>query len=281
MLIEFTDVSFTHSKRTPFATQALDKLNIRITEGDWLVVMGPTGAGKSTFLQHMNALLKPESGEIKLHGHNIHASRELRREARQKVGLVFQYPEHQLFGNTVWEEVSYGLINFGCPEALLAGKVKQAMEMVGLDFEKYKGRQPYQLSGGEKRRVVLAGVLACQPEIIALDEPTAGLDAAGRQILIRTIADLNRKHNITVIWVTHEISEISHLAKRLVIMDRGKIVLDNEIRKGLESSLVEDLGLDIPLPLQTARLLRKKGCQIQGSPVTLEEIKTEILKLGQ
>lgn len=279
MSIELINVSYTYSKSTTFAKQALEKINFRIGSGEWVAVMGTTGSGKSTLLQHLNGLLKPQTGEVLLNNVNIHSSSETLRQARQKVGLVFQYPEHQLFGSSVWEEIAYGPLNFGYTDAEIDSMVSSAMESIELDFEKYRDRSPYNLSGGEKRRVALAGVLASKPSVIILDEPTAGLDFQGRQRLIDTIVKFNQDQGITVIWVTHEISEIASLASRVVVLDQGRIILDGSTRDVLSNPLLPKLGLDVPLAVEIAEVLKKKGKNVEGQSITLDEIKEQILRL--
>ncbi|MHB9094663.1 MAG: energy-coupling factor transporter ATPase [Eubacteriales bacterium] len=279
MPIELKNISYTYSKGTPFSKRGLGDFNFRVDDGEWIAVMGPTGSGKSTLLQHLNGLLKPDRGEVLLNGVNIHSSASALREARRKVGFVFQYPEHQLFGGTVFEEVAYGPENFGYAASDVEETVKTAMEAAGLDFITYKDRSPHELSGGEKRRVALAGVLAVNPQVIALDEPTAGLDPAGQKMLLQTINELNKAHGITVIWVTHEISEIAALADRLLVLNQGRTVLEGSVREMLEHPLLNELGLDVPVAVTVARGLRKNGRLVDGRPVTVEEIKREILRL--
>ncbi|MBU7007432.1 energy-coupling factor transporter ATPase [Phosphitispora fastidiosa] len=279
MSIEIKNVSYKYSKGTPFARQAIKGIDLRAARGEWLAVMGPTGSGKSTLLQHLNGLLKPDSGEVLLDDKNIHSSAASLREARRKVGLVFQYPEHQLFGASVYEEVAYGPENYGYPQDEITELVQRAMDTVGLGYERYKNRQPYELSGGEKRRVALAGVLAASPEVIVLDEPTAGLDTSGRQLLIGTITRLNRDHGITVIWVTHEITEIAHLADRLVVLNNGEAVITGKTRDVLADPIMSEMGLDIPPAAVISRELRGRGLEVRGQPVTLDEIREEIIRL--
>lgn len=281
MSIEFLNVSYIYSKGTPFARQSLKNINLTVNNGEWLVVMGPTGSGKSTLLQHLNGLLKPAEGRVLLDGSDINASRLNLKIAREKVGLVFQYPEHQLFGSTVFEEVAYGPENFGLNKDQIPETVEEAMNTVGLDYMLFKDRSPHELSGGEKRRVALAGVLASKPAIIALDEPTAGLDSAGKKALVETITRLNRKSGITVIWVTHEITEISALADSLLVLEQGQARLCGPIREMLCNPLLEKLGLDLPLAVQIANGLRGRGKNIKGCPVTIDEIEQEILRLGR
>ena len=279
MSIEIKNVSYVYSKGTPFARQAIKGINLRAARGEWLAVMGATGSGKSTMLQHLNGLLKPDSGEVLLDDKNIHSSAASLREARQKVGLVFQYPEHQLFGATVYEEIAYGPENYGCFPDEIPELVQRAMDTVGLGYDRYKSRQPYELSGGEKRRVALAGVLAALPEVIVLDEPTAGLDAVGRQLLTETITRLNRDRGITVIWVTHEIKEIAHLADRLIVLNKGEVAIAGKTREVLADPMMLELGLDIPPAVAISRELGGRGVQVRGQPVTLDEIREEIIRL--
>ena len=277
MPLELKSVNYTYSKGTPFAHKGLSEVSVRVSDGDWIAVMGPTGSGKSTLLQHMNGLLKPDTGEIMLNNENIHSSKGCLEVARKKVGFVFQYPEHQLFGSTVYEEVAYGPENFGFEG--IEKQVATAMAAVGLDFAKYKDRSPHELSGGEKRRVALAGILAVNPQVIALDEPTAGLDPNGKKMLFDTIAALNRQWGVTIIWVTHEISEISMMANKLLVIDRGRIVLQGPVREILANPLMSELGLDVPVAVTVADGLKRKGKPVQGKPFTVDEIKKEVLRL--
>ncbi len=279
MPIEFRNISYTYSKKTPFARKGLTNVSLTVNDGEWVAVMGPTGSGKSTLLQHLNGLLKPDLGEVLLDHVNIHSSSAALRETRQKVGLVFQYPEHQLFGSTVYEEIAYGPENYGYAASDVEQRVKTAMETVGLDYLKYKDRHPYELSGGEKRRIALAGVLATDPQIIALDEPTAGLDPSGRQKLVETITQLNRDYGKTVIWVTHEITEIAALVNRVLVIKDGQVVLDGAAREVLNNHLMTQLGLDVPVAVEISHHMRRKGKAVEGQPLTIEEIKKEIVRL--
>lgn len=281
MSIVLKNVSYTYSGGTPLARQSLRNVDISVSDGEWVVVMGPTGSGKSTLLQHLNGLLKPSLGQVLIDGTDIHSSVSRLKAARQKIGFVFQYPEHQLFGSTVFEEVSYGPVNFGYSESEVEGMVQNALSIVGLSFTDYKDRSPHELSGGEKRRAALAGVLATSPKVIALDEPTAGLDYNGKRRLVETVARLNQERGTTVIWVTHEISEIATLANRLIVLNQGKVVLDGNAREGLYNPLLDELGLDIPLAVRVAKSLKKRGKVIEGHLVTVDEIKGEILRLAR
>ncbi len=279
MSIVLRNISYTYSKGTPLAKPGLTNIDLQIEDGEWVIVMGPTGSGKSTLLQHLNGLLKPDTGSVLIDNINIHSSSATLREARQKVGFIFQYPEHQLFGSTIFEEISYGPENFGYPRSDVEKKVKEAMDLVGLDFVKYKDRSSYRLSGGEKRRVALAGALAANPRIVALDEPTAGMDLAGKQMIIKTVTQLNRNFGVTIIWVTHEITEIAELVNRVFVLDSGRLVAEGTVRVMLASQLLMKYGLDVPVAVAVANGLRKKGKYVEGQPITVEEIKREIIRL--
>lgn len=279
MSIQLKNVSYTYSKKTSFSSQGLVDISLGIQDGEWLMLMGPTGSGKSTLLQHLNGLLKPDRGEVLINGVNIHSSKEALRQARREVGLVFQYPEHQLFGSTVFEEIAYGPENYGLAETDVEARVREAMDTVGLDYDRYKDRSPYELSGGEKRRVALAGVLAVQPRFIALDEPTAGLDYAGKAMLLEAITRLNREYGITVVWVTHEAAEIAGLADRLLVISKGSVVLDGPVREVFAQPLLMELGIEVPLAVNVAHGLKKKGWQFSDMPVTVPEVTDEILRL--
>lgn len=279
MSIELKNVNYIYSKGTPFARQSLHDINLFIADGEWVTLMGPTGSGKSTLVQHLNGLLKPTDGKVLLNGEDIHGSLSTLKKSREVVGLVFQYPEHQLFGASVIEEITYGPINFGYSAEEAEELAREAMETVGLEFEKYKDRSPHELSGGEKRRVALAGVLAVKPKVIALDEPTAGLDMTGKKVLTETITRLNREKGITVIWVTHEITDIALLAERLIVLKSGGVVLDGPLRETLSNPLMQELGLDVPVAVEVANGLKRRGKQMDGLPLTIDEIHDEIIKL--
>jgi energy-coupling factor transport system ATP-binding protein len=279
MPIQLKDVSYTYSKGTPFSIQGLSGINLHIQDGEWIVIMGPTGSGKSTLVQHLNGLLKPDNGEVIISGTNIHSSPKALRQARREVGLVFQYPEHQLFGSSVFEEIVYGPENYGLEGIEVELRVMDAMAAVGLDYERYKDRSPHELSGGEKRRVALAGVLAIQPRLIALDEPTAGLDYDGKAMLLKTMTRLNRELGITVVWVTHEITEIADLADRLLVIDKGRVALDGPVREVMGKPLLLELGIEVPLAVRVGHGLKEKGWDFTDIPVSVQEAADLILRL--
>lgn len=279
MPIELKDVSYTYSKGTPFSIPGISTINLSIKDGEWVVVMGPTGSGKSTLVQHLNGLLKPDNGEVVVNGSNIHSSKKALRQARREVGLVFQYPEHQLFGSSVFEEIAYGPENYGLEGIEVESRVMDAMAAVGLDYNRYKDRSPHDLSGGEKRRVALAGVLAGKPKLIALDEPTAGLDYDGKAMLLKTIAGLNREFGISVVWVTHEITEIADMANRLLVLDKGRVALDGPVREVLSEPLLLELGIEVPLAVRVAHALIKRGWHFTEIPVSIQEAADQILRI--
>lgn len=279
MPIELTNVSYTYLKGTPLARLGLRDVDLHIGDGEWIAVMGPTGSGKSTLLQHLNGLLKPDAGTVLIDNFDIHSSAKILRETRQKVGLVFQYPEHQLFSSTVWKEICYGPENFGFSSSDVETAVKKAMDIVGLEFTRYKDCSPTELSGGEKRRVALAGILAANPRFIVLDEPTAGMDYSGKQRIVEAVRQLNRDRGVTVVWVTHDITEVADLADRLLVLNSGRVEAVGATREILADLRLAALGLDVPIAVTVADCLRKKGKPLAGYPVTIDEIKQEIVNL--
>ena len=279
MLIELKNISFTYSKGAPFAKQALKDISLSVRAGEWVVLLGAPGSGKTTLLEHINGLLRPDCGEVLVDGVNIHSSIAELKKNRRKIGLLFQYPEHQIFGATVKEEISYGPRNFGYPPAEAETRVKKAMTSLGLDYCAYKERSPYELSGGEKRRLALAGIVACNPEILVLDEPTAGLDRTGKEMVIDTIASLHRSCKVTVVWATHNLDDVINMADNLVVLNHGRIAASGPIRETAAGPVLAELDLSIPLAVNIAGRLRKKGKPLTGNPLTLEEIKSEIINL--
>lgn len=221
-ILEVHDLSHVYSKGTPFEQKALDHVNLNVERGEFLAIIGHTGSGKSTLIQHLNGLLRPTDGQVLLHGKNIFASDCDIRRVRFRIGLVFQYPEYQLFEETVGKDIAYGPTNMGLDAAEIERRVAQAMEDVGLDVS-LRDKSPFELSGGQKRRVALAGVVAMQPEILVLDEPTAGLDPAGRREMFELIRRLHDLHGTTIVLVTHSMEDAARMADRLVVMQNGRV----------------------------------------------------------
>ncbi len=264
----------------PFEYKALDGISVEIHDGEFVGLIGHTGSGKSTLIQHLNGLLKPTSGTIEVNGIKIeHKSKQLK-ELRQKVGLVFQYPEHQLFEDTVYLDIAFGPKNLGCSPSEIELRVKEAMELVGLDYESIKDRSPFELSGGQRRRVAIAGVLAMKPEILVLDEPTAGLDPRGRDEILGRIAELHRKYNLTTILVSHSMEDIAKLVDRIIVMNKGKIALDGTPEEVFRhAQQLSEMGLAVPNIAHLIKKLREAGLDVPDNIFTVERAKEEILRV--
>lgn len=278
-LVEIKNLSHIYSEGSIFEKKALDNVNLSIKEGEFVALIGHTGSGKSTLIQHLNGLLKATRGNIFIDNVDITEKKVMLRDIRKKVGLVFQYPEYQLFEETIERDVSFGPINQGVTGEELKTRVKDAIESVGLNYEELKDKSPFELSGGQKRRVAIAGVLAMNPKILILDEPTAGLDPAGRDEILGEIKNIYEKKNITIILVSHSMEDVAKLADRIIVMNSGKVFMDDiprEIFKR-EDELVS-VGLGVPQVTSFMRALKKKGVDINDDCITIEEAKTEIEK---
>ena len=227
--IELKDISYTYMPGTPYERKALRHVSLTIADGTFVAIAGHTGSGKSTLLQHLNGLLTPTTGQVFVDGVDLSPKQRSEKlaalAARRSVGMVFQYAENQLFEETIYEDIAFGPRNFGCEEAEIDKRVRGAMALVNLDFETYKDRSPFQLSGGQMRRVALAGVLALQPRYLVLDEPTAGLDPKGRKALLQVIRELHKKAGTTIIFVSHNMDDIFALADEVVVMKQGELLL--------------------------------------------------------
>lgn len=280
MSLKLEGVCHTYQPNSPYETPALKDINLEIHEGEFVAIIGHTGSGKSTLVQHFNALLKPTSGRVTVDGIEIGAKGVKLKEIRQKVGLVFQYPEHQLFEETVYEDIAFGPKNLGLPPHLVAKRVKKAMAMVGLDYARYKDSSPFVLSGGEKRRAAIAGVLAMEPKYLVLDEPTAGLDPRGRDDILERIDRLYHQEGITIILVSHSMDDVARLAQRLIVINQGEIFCSEATRKVFAShQQLQAMGLDIPTVTKLMIRLKEKGWRVRTDLLTIEEAKAEILKI--
>jgi energy-coupling factor transport system ATP-binding protein len=265
---------------TPYETKALDDINLTIESGDFVAIIGHTGSGKSTLIQQLNGLIKPTSGEITVNNFEITKPKVKLSEIRKKVGLVFQYPEYQLFEETVAKDVAFGPQNLGLPEDEIEKRVIEALNLVGLDYEEVKEKSPFELSGGQKRRVAIAGVLAMNPEILILDEPTAGLDPKGRDEILDQIKALHEKNNITVILVSHSMEDVARLASKLYVMSGGKLVLEGSpIEVFKDAEYLESIGLGVPQIVKVVKKLNQKGYKISEDTITVEGAKEEILRI--
>ncbi|MBH6946087.1 energy-coupling factor transporter ATPase [Clostridioides difficile] len=281
MSIIVKNLTHIYNEGMPFASKALDDISFEIKDRDFVGLIGHTGSGKSTLIQHLNGLLKPSSGEIFINGFNITDKNLNLTEIRKRVGVVFQYPEYQLFEETIDKDIAFGPSNLGLEESEIHNRVKASMEAVGLDYEGFKDKSPFELSGGQKRRVAIAGVIAMNPEVLILDEPTAGLDPGGRDEIFNLIKDLHEKKNMTIILSSHSMDDMAKLAKTLIVMNHGSVEFMGTPREVFKSnaSKLKDIGLDIPQVLELALKLREKGFDISEDILTLEEAKQEILKV--
>ncbi len=279
MLIETKNLSHVYMPGTPFQVKALHEVNFVVEKGAFVGIIGETGSGKSTLVQHLNGLLKPTSGEVLVDRQNIWQEGMDLRRLRSRIALLFQYPEHQLFEETVYKDVAFGPRNLGLEGTALEERVRYGMELMGLDFETCKDRSPFNLSGGEKRRAALAGILAMQPETIVLDEPTAGMDPSGRKQLLKQIRKLHREEGMTVILVTHDMEEIVRSAEKLYVFSGGRIVLQGLPSEVFSSSrYLRELGLDVPPLADLLQSLREFGLELRTDIFDEQDAAQEIIK---
>ena len=282
MSIKVNNLSYIYDEGMPFETIALDNIDFEINEGEFVGLIGHTGSGKSTLIQILDGLLKPSKGNVLINNKNIFKKNKNSKNFRKKIGLVFQYPEHQLFEETIYKDVSFGPKNLGLDKEEINKRVNESMDLVGLDFEKYKDVSPFELSGGQKRRVAIAGVLAMDPDVLILDEPTAGLDPKGRDEILNQIKKMNEKNNKTVILVSHSMEEIANLVNRLIVLSKGKKVLDGSVRDVFKKAdLLEEIGLGVPQITKLINKLNEKGFKFEDTILTVKEAKSLILsKIG-
>jgi energy-coupling factor transport system ATP-binding protein len=248
-----------HYRSCPRVSVALEDISLTIHDGELLALIGHTGSGKSTLAQHLNGLLEPTSGRVLVDGEDINQKGARRRALRFRVGLVFQYPEHQLFEETVFKDIAFGPKNMGLTGQQVDQRVREAMARVGLDFEEMKDRSPFELSGGQMRRVALAGVLAMQPRVLVLDEPTAGLDPRARDFLLGDIKRLNQE-GTTVVMISHAMDDVARLATRVAVLEKGRLVMQGSTLEVFsQQERLAAMGLDIPDGFKLARRLRQAG----------------------
>jgi len=270
--IEVEDLTHVYLRGTPMETTAVRDVTLRIDEGEFTVLIGPTGSGKSTLVQHFNALLKPTTGKVRVGGRDLSDPKTDLRAVRHQVGLLFQYPEYQLFEETVDEDVAFGPRNMGLPADEVRERVRNALEAVGLDPATFGPRSPFTLSGGEMRRVATAGVLAMTPKVLVLDEPAAGLDPRGKAEILGKIRSLHDGAGITVVLITHSMDEAAALASRVVVMDRGRVVMDGPTREIFaRADELRAIGLGIPAVTTLVRDLRNRGIPVRTDVLTFEE----------
>ncbi|KJU71491.1 energy-coupling factor transporter ATPase [Clostridium baratii] len=280
MSIKIENLTHVYMANGPFEKKALDNVNLDIKDGEFIALIGHTGSGKSTLIQHMNGLLEATSGKIIVDGEDITQKGVKLSDVRKKVGLVFQYPEYQLFEETIAKDIAYGPTNLGLDEEEIDKRVKKSMEMVGLDYEVYKDKSPFDLSGGQKRRVAIAGVIAMEPKTLILDEPTAGLDPKGRDDILEQIQLLHSKYNMTIILVSHSMEDVAKIAQRVIVMNKGKVALEGtpaEVFKHVKE--LEEIGLGVPQVTYLMMKLREKGYKVSDEVYTIEQCKKELMKL--
>lgn len=278
MRIVVENVSYIYKKGTPFETKALDGINLTIEPGEFVGLIGHTGSGKSTLVQHLNGLLLPSEGNIWVGELDLLSDKGNLKQIRQRVGLVFQYPEHQLFEETVYEDVAFGPKNLDLSPEEVDARVREALTMVGLDIDRVKDRSPFALSGGQMRRVAIAGVLAMGPKVLILDEPTAGLDPKGRDEILEQIAAMHRSLGITVVLVSHNMEDVARYASRVLVMHRGQVVMDGPPRKVFaRTEELQSIGLGVPLVSILMERLKDLGHNLRTDVLTVEEAGKEIL----
>ncbi|WP_105616871.1 energy-coupling factor transporter ATPase [Vallitalea okinawensis] len=271
MPIETKSLTYIYGEGTPYEKTAIKDVNIAINNGEFIGLIGHTGSGKSTLIQHFNALLKPTSGKVIVNGKDLGDDKTSKKEVRQKVGLVFQYPEHQLFEMTVYKDVAFGPENLGLNKEEVDQRVIRSLKLVGLT-EKHYEKSPFELSGGQKRRVAIAGVLAMEPDILILDEPTAGLDPKGRDEILDQVKALHDETGITVILVSHSMEDVAKYVERLIVMGDGHVQFDGSPKEVFKNSkeLVE-MGLGVPQVTDLMNALQEKGFHIPDTIITVEE----------
>lgn len=267
-----------YSKGTPFETGALKGVSVDFEQGEIVALIGHTGSGKSTLLQHLNGLLKPDSGEVLFEGKDIFESKEFLRSCRFNVGLCFQYPEQQLFESTVYKDIAFGPKNMGLSDEEIKERVLKSISYVGLS-EDYLEKSPFDLSGGEKRRVAIAGVIAMEPKVLILDEPTAGLDPIGKNGLLKLIKEYNSATGSTVIFVSHNMDDVAVVADRVVVMNKGEVATCGTVSEVYsKGELLASLGLDVPEITSVFIKLKESGFDLGKTEYTVEGAKTAILK---
>ena len=278
-IIRIENLTHTYGEGTPFRRSAVENLSLDIYRGEFLGLIGHTGSGKSTLIQHLNGLLKPTGGRVLLDGEDIWADPKKIRSVRFRVGLVFQYPEYQLFEETVYRDIAFGPTNMGLTGSELDRRVHDAARFAGLD-EGLLQKSPFALSGGQKRRVAIAGVIAMEPEVLILDEPTAGLDPAGRESILQNIRDYQKAQNATVIMVSHSMEEIASNVTRLVVMNDGRIARTGTPREVFtHAQELMEIGLDVPQVTRVFLRLRELGVDVDTSVFTVDQAKEAFLRM--
>ncbi len=280
MSIKARNLTYIYDEGMPFEHKAVDDVSFEIESGDFVGLIGHTGSGKSTLIQHLNGLIRPSRGEIEINGFKISSDSQNLTELRKRVGVVFQYAEYQLFEETVEKDIGYGPKNLGLSEEEINKRVRESMEAVGLDYDKYKDNSPFELSGGQKRRVAIAGVIAMRPEVLILDEPTAGLDPGGRDEIFELIKNLRKTFDMTIVLSSHSMDDMAKLVNTLMVMNKGRLEMMDTPRNIFKNHAhrLREIGLDIPQVLELAIKLRDRGIMVREDAITIGEIKEDILR---
>ena len=280
MSIKLEHVSYTYMPGTPYEKEALKDVSLEIKKGEFVAIIGHTGSGKSTLVQNLNGLLHPSKGIASLDGINLADKTKEAKAARSRIGMVFQYPEHQLFAETVYEDIAFGPKNLGLDHDAIDVRVQDAMKFVGLDFETFAGRSPFSLSGGQMRRVAIAGVVALNPDYLILDEPSAGLDPGSRNAVFAEVMALYKKRGITIIMVTHSMEDAAQFAKRMLVIYQGKVIIDGKPGEVFlkEKDRLLEAGMDIPEVYKLADALRARGMRLPSEITDAKTLLAEIKK---
>jgi len=280
-ILEVKNLTHTYDGNTPFMNDAVKDVSFSVKKGEIIGIIGHTGSGKSTLVQHLNGLLKATSGEVLLDGKNIWDDPKKIRLVRSRVGLVFQYPEYQLFEDTVYKDIAFGPKNMGLSDNEIAHRISEICELVGIKAE-YLEKSPFDLSGGEKRRVAIAGVMAMQPEIIVFDEPVAGLDPRGRADVIKMIYDYSNKYGATVLIISHNMEDMALIADKLIVMNKGELVLfDTTENVFKQHEFLKDIGLNVPMVTQVMLALKEKGLSVPDDIFTVDRAVDYLLTLSK
>ncbi len=279
MSIQLNNVSYIYGKDTVYQTLALNDINLDIKDGEIVSIIGHTGSGKSTLMQLLNGLLKPTQGTVKINSIQTDIDKKALNNLRKSIGLVFQYPEYQLFEETVYNDIAFGPKNLGLSDDEVDKAVKDSMEIIGLNYDEFNDKSPFDLSGGQKRKVAIAGVLAMKPKILLLDEPTAGLDPAARDELIEILKKIYAVNNITLIFISHSMEDVLSLAQRIIVLDKGSIILDGKKEEVFSNvELLEKAGLDIPQNVKILFNLIQNGWITDKFLFDTSELKNFILE---
>ena len=277
MSIVIEHLNYVYMQGGPYETKALDDVSLTIHDGEFVGLIGHTGSGKSTLVQHLNGLILPTSGQITVDGMDLADKNTDKRAIRRRVGLVFQYPENQLFEETVAKDIAFGPKNLGLDEAEIDRRVRTAMRRVALDYDKLSQRSVFELSGGQMRRVAIAGVLAMEPQTLVLDEPCAGLDPKGREEILGLISDLHRESGATIVMVSHSMDDVAALAERVIVMNHGKVAMDDAPREVFSpGEELRAIGLDVPQAVELAQKLREKGFDVPEGIYKIEEVRAAV-----